>query len=90
MPRKMSKKEVETAQWLKIVYDGSCRVGDEIDPKRQRKTSTIRHVDTIARLASEAFVYLTGKSPNEVSIVELNTIRPAPWTKEVEDFTEKL
>ena len=90
MPRKMSKKEVEVAQWLHIVYERASQIGDKIDPKRRRKTSTVRNVDTIARLAGEAFMYVTGKHVSQVTIFELNTVAPAQWTKEVADWTEKL
>lgn len=90
----MTKQQLHIAQMLKDSHDACNRFADELNPSRdssriknEYKAMLVGRLDVMARTASDAFMYLTGKLPVEVdSIVELNTLTPAQWTKAVKRF----
>jgi hypothetical protein len=75
----MTKTELDHAQRLLTIYDGSNAILDT-DPGTEELA---RSCQQIMSYATHAFVCLTGKMPSEVSRVDLNTESPAEWTKEV-------
>lgn len=79
----MTKAELAQAQAFKIAYDMAERHADERDPKRLRRDAVSRCFDSMGRAAADGFIALTGRLIHEVTVYELNTERPAVWTRGV-------
>ncbi len=81
----MTKEELLCAQYLLGIAQGrSChRIGTLPDPTAPYGSlgSIALQVRNLRTAASRAFLELTGKLPNEVSLVQLSTRNPADWTK---------
>lgn len=76
----MTRSDLALAQFLLNTYEGASAAAEARDPKRRRKAPIVRQLDSLAHTARMAFLDLTGRLPETVSLIELSTTTPAAWT----------